>query len=323
MTHGILGNVSRVMNLQNAELHVTAMRLFHFSDDPAISRFVPRPVRMPSQRAPGMDWLNGPLVWAIEERLDFMYLFPRDCPRILIWATEQTTRADRMRWLGDRRAAAYIERERFGELAAAAIHRYDLPTESFEDLHGAGMWVSRVVVTPLRRDPLVDLPSTFAARGVDLRVVDSLLPLKPLWETTLHVSGIRLRNAKHLVSRETPSPHPGGVFPARLTAQVGGQNAKRGRRQAVEPGRLPYRPRPRPFQPVARLVRQPRHRTIVDPGQHQSLVAAERLDIGHLALEIDVIPGVDLDMGGNGWVNGRQFRPDAADFAPADLRIGQ
>lgn len=172
------------------------MRLFHFSDDPAIASFMPRSVMVPSQRAPGMGWLNAPLVWAIEERVDFMYLFPRDCPRVLIWATEQTNDADRMEWLGEYRAAAYVERERLPDLANATIHRYDLPTDSFENLHDAGMWVSRVAVKPLGCDTLINLPSAFPSRGVDLRVVDSLLPLKPLWETTLHTSGIRLRNAK-------------------------------------------------------------------------------------------------------------------------------
>jgi hypothetical protein len=39
------------------------MRLFHFSDDPSINLFTPRPVRVPSSRRPGMEWLNGPLVW--------------------------------------------------------------------------------------------------------------------------------------------------------------------------------------------------------------------------------------------------------------------
>lgn len=172
------------------------MRLFHFSDDSAIDTFVPRSVLVPSKRAPGMEWLDDPLVWAIEERLDFMYLFPRDCPRILIWATEETTDADKMKWLGGYRAAAYVERGWLADLATAAIQRYELPADSFEDLHDAGMWVSRVAVKPLRRDTLFDLPSTFAPRGVDLRVVDSLLPLKSLWETTLHASGIRLRSAQ-------------------------------------------------------------------------------------------------------------------------------
>ena len=48
------------------------MRLFHFSDDPDISEFVPRPVLIPSQRPAGREWLNGPLVWAIEEEFDFV-----------------------------------------------------------------------------------------------------------------------------------------------------------------------------------------------------------------------------------------------------------
>ncbi|EJJ30524.1 hypothetical protein PMI11_01145 [Rhizobium sp. CF142] len=85
------------------------MRLFHFSDDPAIAVFEPRPVRVPSERLAGMEWLNGPLVWAIDDIHDFMYLFPRDCPRILIWATPETLDEDR-RLLGDWRGAAYIER---------------------------------------------------------------------------------------------------------------------------------------------------------------------------------------------------------------------
>ncbi len=101
-----------------------------------------------------------------------------------------------MKWLGDYRAAAYVEHERFADLETAKIYCYNLPTASFENLYDAGMWVSRVAVKPLRCDALFDFPSTFAPRGVDLRVVDGLLPLKPLWETTLHVSGVRLRNAK-------------------------------------------------------------------------------------------------------------------------------
>ena len=42
-------------------------RLFHFSDDPSIEEFVPRSVLVPSERPPGQDWLNGPLVWAVNE----------------------------------------------------------------------------------------------------------------------------------------------------------------------------------------------------------------------------------------------------------------
>lgn len=58
--------------------------LYHFSDDPGITRFVPRALK--KQRPSEQEWLNGPLVWAISEAFAFLYLFPRDCPRIVTWA---------------------------------------------------------------------------------------------------------------------------------------------------------------------------------------------------------------------------------------------
>src|SRR3954469_22922065 len=87
------------------------LRLFHFSDDPAIELFVPRPVQVPSERPPGQEWLNGPLVWAVNEERRATYLFPRDCPRILLWLTDRTTETDRAWWWGDRtcRMIAHVE----------------------------------------------------------------------------------------------------------------------------------------------------------------------------------------------------------------------
>ncbi|OWJ64484.1 DUF6886 family protein [Inquilinus limosus] len=171
------------------------MRLFHFSDDPAIDRFVPRPVRVPSTRPAGQEWLNGPLVWAIDDAHQMLYLFPRDCPRILAWATPRTSLADREAWLGAARAAAFVETAWIGRLRAAGIHRYELPSETFRSLEDAGMWVSEAAVVPLGRVALAGLDRELARRGVDLRIVDSLAPLAALWDSSLHVSGIRLRNS--------------------------------------------------------------------------------------------------------------------------------
>jgi hypothetical protein len=176
--------------------HWPNTRLYHFSDEAEIGSFIPRPVRVPWQRAAGMDWLNGPLVWAIEEAFDFLYYFPRDCPRILIWATEKTSAVERAKWLGAHRAAAYVERRWLSVLSDATIYRYAMPTGSFEALDDAGMWISRTRVEPLGRTTMTDLPASFEPRGVDLRVVESLVPLKHLWNTSLHTSGIRLRNAQ-------------------------------------------------------------------------------------------------------------------------------
>ena len=173
-------------------------RLFHFSDDPSIAMFVPRPVRVPSARPPGQDWLNGPLVWAVDEAHQATYLFPRDCPRILLWVTERTTEGDRAKWWGDRqcRMIAHVEWSWLERIRTASLHRYELPAPSFEPLEGGWMWVSRTPVHPLERRPCGNLLDALAAEHVELRVMESLVPLRDVWSTSLHASGIRLRNAK-------------------------------------------------------------------------------------------------------------------------------
>lgn len=171
--------------------------LFHFSESLDIEIFEPRPVRVPSRRPPGWDWLNGSLVWAIDDWHQPMYLFPRDCPRILIWPTERTTAEDRAKYWGDcsGRMLAFIERGWSARLRSAVLCRYELAAASFECLADAGMWVSRTTVQPLRKQIIADLPAALALQDVDLRPTDDLLALKALCATSLHVSGIRLRNA--------------------------------------------------------------------------------------------------------------------------------
>jgi hypothetical protein len=175
------------------------MPLFHFSEDPDIPHFQPRPVRQPAARRPGQEWLNGPLVWAIDQEHQRLYLFPRDCPRIVLWPHPDSSAADRQRWMpGLRpgmRAMAYVEHAWSARLGAAHIHRYTLPADGFECLDDAGMHVSRSAVEPLRRERLDDLPAALEQGGTQLCFVDSLLPLRGAWASTLHASGIRLRNA--------------------------------------------------------------------------------------------------------------------------------
>lgn len=174
------------------------MPLFHFSEDPAIRVFEPRPVRIPVERGPGRNWLNGPLVWAIDGAHSPLYLFPRECPRILVWPTATTEAADRDRWFGERtcRAIAFIEAAWEQPVRAMTIYRYDLPAEGFEAIGEVGMWVSRTVVHPMGRSALDDLPRELAAENIELRIVPRLTPLRSLWQSSLHASGIRLRNAQ-------------------------------------------------------------------------------------------------------------------------------
>jgi hypothetical protein len=126
-----------------------------------------------------------------------MYLFPRECPRILLWPTEATTCADKdLFWQGgDWRTVAFVEQGWLERFETATLYRYDLPPETFESLDDAGMWISHEAATPLGMQAIGDLPKALAREGVDLRALPSLAPLKDVWSTTLHASGIRLRNA--------------------------------------------------------------------------------------------------------------------------------
>jgi hypothetical protein len=173
-------------------------RLFHFSGEPSIEVFEPRPVLVPSERPPGMDWLNGPLVWAVTEERQATYLFPRDCPRILLWSLPTTSEADRAEWLGDGAPSmvAYVEAVWLDRIRAGDLYRYELPPSSFEAIGGdPWMLVSRTSVRPRSVEPCGDLEAALAERRCELRVVDSLVPLRGVWDTTLHASGIRLRHA--------------------------------------------------------------------------------------------------------------------------------
>ena len=172
--------------------------VFHFSEDPTIAVFEPRPVRVPAQRPPGQDWLNGPLVWAIDAWHAPLYYFPRDCPRILLWKTARTTPDDLDRWWrGDRgrRMQAHVEAAWLERLKTTAIYRYVFAADAFEPLQDVGMWVARRAVRPLAVEPVGDLPAALARVYVELHVLADLLPLKGVWESTLHASGVRLRNA--------------------------------------------------------------------------------------------------------------------------------
>jgi len=89
---------------------------------------------------------------------------------------------------------AHIEWNWLERLRLTRLCRYELPVDSFETIGDAGMWVSRLPVTPMRMDVIDDLPAALRDRHVELRVMERLAPLRPLWSTSLHVSGIRLRN---------------------------------------------------------------------------------------------------------------------------------
>lgn len=176
------------------------MTLYHFSEDPGIEAFQPR---TPEHR---LD--VEPLVWAIDEWHAPMYFFPRDCPRILAWVLPTTSEADRECWFGGSEATmlAHMEYGWFERMHTTPLYRYTMPGEGFESLDDAGMWVHRSAVTPLSVEPVGDLVEALREANVELRLLERLTPLRGLWETSLHASGIRLRNARGWDHVAVPAP---------------------------------------------------------------------------------------------------------------------
>ena len=174
-----------------------ANRLFHFSDDPGIATFVPRPVRTPVDRSVGQEWLNGPLVWAIDEAHSALYLFPRDCPRIVISRSDDSSAADIDRyWRGSSKPMlAFVEAGWVERIQCAKLYRYTFKRKGFIDLGDVGMHVTDREVTPTEVTVLSNLFDALTVSGVEVRAVPDLSGLKNAWDSTLQVSGIRLRNA--------------------------------------------------------------------------------------------------------------------------------
>jgi hypothetical protein len=90
------------------------------------------------------------------------------------------------------RETAWLERVR-----AAKIFLYELPLEHFDRLDfSAGYWVSRKSALPIAVRYVDDCLSEIAKCGVELRVVESLWPIRDqILESTLSFSLIRMHNA--------------------------------------------------------------------------------------------------------------------------------
>ncbi len=170
---------------------MTSDYLYHFSEDPSIERFVPRPVRIgPSDEA---------LVWAVDSAHCHQFYFPRDCPRVLISKSPSTSAADAKTFFGHTTAKviAAIESRWLGRMRNTIIYRYTLPAEGFalRDEY-AGYWVSEHECLPLEIEPIRDLMAALVDAGVDLRIMPSLAPLRDaVVESTVNFDIIRWRNA--------------------------------------------------------------------------------------------------------------------------------
>lgn len=164
--------------------------LWHFSEDPALSRFRPR--------APLADPGGTPLVWAVDTRHAPMFWFPRDCPRGCIWVVSTTTVEDRERFFGqgDASRVHVIEAGWVARMHACRVYAYRLPAAGFRPHEVGGYWVSDEQVDAVEQVVIGDLIGRHAAAGIELRITPSIWPFcRRVMSSTVEFSGSRLRNA--------------------------------------------------------------------------------------------------------------------------------
>ena len=164
-----------------------ADKLFHISEEPGIARFEPR----------ASEYVSGLVVWAIEENRLCNYLVPRECPRVTYYAGPVSTAADVERLLGSSPSVVAIESGWLERAKSTRLHGYHMPPETFECLDAcAGYYVSRVPVVPSRVEIFDDPLAELQRRGVELRVIPNLWPLRDaVVASSLQFSLIRMRNA--------------------------------------------------------------------------------------------------------------------------------
>ncbi|MDE2824011.1 MAG: hypothetical protein OXK79_10975 [Chloroflexota bacterium] len=170
---------------------MTTDYLYHFSEDPSIKRFVPRPVRIgPSEEA---------LVWAVDRANCHQFYFPRDCPRVVISKSTSTSAEDAETFFGHTTAevVAAIESRWLRRMCNTTVYRYTLSSGGFalRDEY-AGYWVSEQECRILEVEPIRDLMTALVDARVELRIMPSLVSLRDaVIESTVDFDIIRWRNA--------------------------------------------------------------------------------------------------------------------------------
>lgn len=165
--------------------------LWHYSEDPSLSRFEPR--------LTGTNPQELALVWAVDTRHAPMFWFPRDCPRGCIWLVSTTNATDRDRFFGQSAArrihvveSGWLDRMQSGRLSA-----YRLPAEPFRPHETVGgYWGSDRAVDAVEKVAIDDLIGRHARAQIELRVTPSIWPFwREVTASTVEFSGSRLRNA--------------------------------------------------------------------------------------------------------------------------------
>ncbi|MDR1628821.1 MAG: hypothetical protein LBS36_01200 [Oscillospiraceae bacterium] len=168
-------------------------RLFHVSEEPGISAFVPRsPARADMNSEIG-------LVWALCERTLPNYLTPRDCPRVTYHARAETREEDIAAYMPKGyRHVVIIETGWLKRLEETTLYVYEFEPGGFylQD-EAAGYYVSESTQAPIKITVVSDLKAELARRNTALQTRDSLWGIsEEIKKTSFYWSICRMGNAK-------------------------------------------------------------------------------------------------------------------------------
>jgi hypothetical protein len=170
--------------------------VYHFSEDPDIARFVPH--------VPRTNPHSPARVYAIDGEHEPLYWFPRDCPRVTVWADDAAQQELlAARFTTSSRRLHAIESSWLAGMREVELYRYAFDAAAFAPWEEAdGQWISEEVVEPLGVEPCGDPLQRHVEAGIELRVVGDLWPLRDaVVATGLPFSIVRMANAVPRASR--------------------------------------------------------------------------------------------------------------------------
>ncbi len=191
LTHDERREVSRAADEVPAPHIDQVTTVYHYSEDGSIRRFSPH--------VPPTNPSHPPAVWAIDAEHSPLYWFPRNCPRISVWAltaAQQEVLTATFNTEASRICAA--ESHWLTRVREASIYRYSFDASSFAPWTEAdGQYISGDVLYPDAVDVLDDLLGLHAAAEVDLRFTPRLgVLMDHMLASGLPFSFVRIRDAR-------------------------------------------------------------------------------------------------------------------------------
>ena len=146
--------------------------LLHYSEDPSIAIFEPH--------VPRSNPTAAAAVWAIDPDHSALYWFPRDCPRVAVWAhnAEQQARLSAL-FATEAGRVQVVPLRWFDQIRACQLFEYQFDPEPFAPWPDAeGQWVTHESVTAKTVVPVGDLFARHHMNHVELRFVEELASVR-------------------------------------------------------------------------------------------------------------------------------------------------